>query len=223
LKRYFDPRVFDAIERNPKLLDLQGRTLTIVFWDIRNFSALCEALKANPLLISNFLRDYFKITSDVIFKHYGVLDKFIGDGVMALFGALNSKDDGGKQDSGRAVQAAVELKNCFNKLLKKWTEQWSLYTPHKIDIGLACGIHTGEALVGNVGTETRDQFTALGSHVNFAQRVLSRAAKDQILVSATTNARVRRMFKVRRVTTLDDVKNIPGKFDIFEVLEHAKS
>lgn len=219
LKRYFDPKVFGAIDRNPGLLNLQSKTLTVVFWDIRGFSALCETLKAHPLLIAGFLREYFKVASEVIFKHQGVLDKFVGDGVMSLFGAINSKDPEGRQDAINAARASVEMKGCFEQVLKSWMEQWVLYTPQTIDIGLGCGIHTGETLVGNVGTENRDHFTALGPHVNFAQRIESRASKGQILISASTKARISDHFELKKIDTISHVKNIPGSFDIYEVIK----
>jgi len=115
LKRYFDPKVFGAIDRNPELLNLQSKTLTVVFWDIRGFSALSEILKAHPILIAGFLREYFKVASEVIFRHQGVLDKFVGDGVMALFGAINGKGPEGRQDAINAARAAVEMKGCFEQ------------------------------------------------------------------------------------------------------------
>jgi class 3 adenylate cyclase/ActR/RegA family two-component response regulator len=219
LKRYFDPKVFGAIEQSPELLNIQSRTLTVVFWDIRGFSALCETLKAHPILIAGFLREYFQVASDVIFKHQGVLDKFVGDGVMALFGAINGKDTEGRQDAINAAKAAIEMKVCFEQVLKNWMEQWALYTPQTIDIGLGCGVHTGETLVGNVGTENRDHFTALGPHVNFAKRIESRAIKEQILISASTKARIVDHFELTKVDTISDVKNIPGIFDIFEIVK----
>lgn len=222
LKRYFDPKVFGVIDKNPKLLDIQNKTLTIVFWDIRNFSSLCEILKAHPTLIAGFLKEYFKVASDTIFKHQGVLDKFIGDGVMALFGALNGKDKEGHQDATNAVKAAIEMRECFDQVLKNWMDQWVLYTPQKIDIGLGCGIHTGETLVGNVGPECRDQYTALGPHVNFAQRIESKATKRQVLISASTKARISDHFELNRIYTINDVKNIPGEFEIFEVIKPKK-
>ena len=219
LKRYFDPKVFGAIERNPELLNIQSRTLTVVFWDIRGFSTLCEILKAHPTLIAGFLREYFKVASEIIFRHQGVLDKFIGDSVMALFGAINGKDPDGRQDAISAIKAAIEMKECFLQVLSNWMERWILYAPQQIDIGLGCGIHTGETLVGNVGTETRNHFTALGPHVNFAQRIESIAGKEQILVSASTKARVSDHFELKKINTVNDVKNIPGSFDIFEVIK----
>ncbi|MBI4651306.1 adenylate/guanylate cyclase domain-containing protein [Candidatus Desantisbacteria bacterium] len=195
------------------------RCSTVVFWDIRGFSALCEILKAHPTLIAGFLREYFKVASEVIFKHQGVLDKFIGDGVMALFGAINGKDPEGRHEAINATKAAIEMKDCFSQVLKSWMEQWVLYTPQTIDIGLGCGIHTGETLVGNVGTENRDHFTALGPHVNFAQRIESRANKGKILISASTKARISEHFELKNIDTINDVKNISGNFDIFEVVK----
>lgn len=77
-------------------------------------------------------------------------------------------------------------------------------------------------LVGNVGTESRDQFTALGPHVNFAQRIESKANKGQILVSASTKARTSDHFEFNKIYTINDVKHIPGEFDIFEVIKPKK-
>ncbi len=222
MKRYFDPKVFGMIEEKPDLLKIQSRTLSIVFWDIRGFSSLCEILKEYPTLISSFLREYFEVCSEVIFEHGGVLDKFIGDAVMALFGAFNSKENRGKDDAINAVKSAIAVKRSFNKILNVWIKEWQLYTAHKIDIGLGCGIHTGKTLVGNVGTKSRDQFTALGPHVNFAQRIESRAKKKQILVSATTKARIDGNFELKKIDTFRDVKNISGEFEIFEVIKLKK-
>ena len=217
LRKYFDPKVFNVIEKDPSLLSVRRRMLTIVFWDIRGFSRLSEILKAHPDLIAGFLRDYFEAAARVIFTHNGVLDKFIGDGVMALFGVLNHKDDQGKVDAVSAVKAAIDLRIKFNKLVKKWMEQWRLYVPDKIEIGLGCGIHTGEVLVGNVGTEFRDQFTALGPHVNFTSRIESRSKASQILISQSTEARVRGAVKIVRDSEISEIKNIPGTFVLYEV------
>ncbi len=217
LGRYFDPKVFETIEKNPDLLNISSRTLTVCFWDIRGFSLLCEVLKAHPTLLSGFLREYFQIAADAVFQHHGVLDKFIGDGVMGLFGALNHRDPEGRQDATNAVNAAIALRLKFSELMNKWTDQWKLYTPQSIEIGLGCGMHTGEALVGNVGTETRDQYTALGPHVNFAQRLESRAKKGQILLSASTEIRVTGKFVTEDAGVINDVKNVPGEFRIFSV------
>jgi class 3 adenylate cyclase/CheY-like chemotaxis protein len=222
LRRYFDPRVFEVIEKQPSLLPIQLRTVTICFWDIRGFSLMCEILKAHPTLIAGFLRDYCDAAAAVIFKHSGVLDKFIGDGVMALFGVLHNGSEEGRLDALGAVRAACELRVNFEAILSRWVKQWKLYTPHKIEIGLACGIHTGEALVGNVGTDFRDQFTALGPNVNLASRIEARAKARQILISQTTEARVKDKAKLEAAGEISDIKNIPGTFSLFSVLESTQ-
>ena len=220
LGRYFDPKVFETIEKQPSLLLIQLRTVTVCFWDIRGFSLMCEILKAHPTLIAGFLRDYCDAAATIIFKHSGVLDKFIGDGVMALFGVLNEGGNGGgRMDALQAVSAACDFRSCFDSILNRWLEEWKLYTPQRIEIGLACGIHTGEALVGNVGTESRDQFTALGPHVNFASRIEARAKSRQILVSQSTEARIKDKARLEAAGEISDIKNIPGTFSLFSVIE----
>jgi class 3 adenylate cyclase len=210
------------IEKQPSLLAIQLRTITICFWDIRGFSLLCEILKAHPELIAGFLREYCELAATTIFDHSGVLDKFIGDGVMALFGVLPPASDEGSKDAVLAIKAACALNLKFDKLVAKWTEEWKLYTPQAIEIGLGCGIHTGEALVGNVGTDFRDQFTALGPNVNFASRIESRSLAGQILISQSTEARVKDFVQLVPAGELTDIKNIAGKFNIFSVSGEAQ-
>ena len=217
LRRYFDPKVFATIERDPSVLAVKQRTITICFWDIRGFSELCEILKAHPPLIADFLREYCEIAAQTIFEHGGLLDKFIGDGVMALFGVLNHKDDNGTADALASVRAAIELRTRFQTLHEQWMEKWSLYSAPKIEIGLGCGIHTGQALVGNVGTSFRDQFTALGPEVNLASRIEARAHAGQILLSRPTQARVKSAITTIQTGEIEDVKNIHGTFELFSV------
>lgn len=218
LRRYFDPAVFSRIERDPAALALRERLVTIVFWDIRGFSLLCESLKAEPALISDFLAEYFEVGARTVFENSGLLDKFIGDGVMALFGVLNGKSDDGKSDALAAMRAATDFRHRFDELRRRWVTQWEKFTPQKIDVGLGCGIHTGSALVGNVGSPTRDQFTALGPNVNLCSRIEARAGSGQILVTQTTESRVRGDVKLSPAGEIQDVKNIPGVFRLFSVV-----
>lgn len=218
LRRYFDPKVFDVIEKDPSFLSLSAKTVTIAFWDIRGFSRLCESLKAYPMLISGFLKDYCEIGARTIFLHNGVLDKFIGDGIMALFGVLGQNEDEGKADALSATKAAIDLRPEFEHVVEKWMERWVLHVPDRIDIGIGCGIHTGDVLVGNVGTEFRDQYTALGPHVNFASRIEARSKSGQIILSQSTEARVRSSVSVKDAGTIDNIKNIPGVFPLYEVV-----
>jgi class 3 adenylate cyclase len=218
LKRYFDPRVFDRLAGTPELLALRSQIVTICFWDIRGFSKLSESLGHHPTLVSDFLREYLDAAATAIFQHDGVLDKFMGDGVLGLFGALDAPADEGVSDAEHAVAAAESLRSSFRELLDNWLIRWAMYTPQVIDVGLGCGIHTGEVLVGNVGSGARDQFTVLGPHVNFAKRLEGRAGKGEILISAPTEARVRGKVETADAGILEGVKNIPGEFQIFSVV-----
>lgn len=217
LRRYFDPGVFSTIKQEPSLLDVRQRQVTIAFWDIRGFSRLCEILKAHPGLIADFLRDYCDVAARTIFEHNGLLDKFIGDGVMSLFGVLDHRGDDGKSEALAAVRAAQALRLRFKEVRERWMAKWELSTAHKIEIGLGCGVHTGEALVGNVGTEFRDQFTALGPQVNLASRIEGYSKEGEILISQTTATRIRDMVDLEFVESIDEFKNIDGKFNLFRV------
>jgi adenylate cyclase len=218
LKKYFDPQVFATVEENGELLNIQSRTVTIVFWDIRGFSKACEILKAHPQAIASFLKDYFEKASSIIFKYNGVLDKFIGDGIMALFGALNNIETDGVEDAKLAAKAALELKKEFDDLLSVWIERWGKYSAQSIEIGLGCGLHTGNCLVVNVGTEIRDQFTALGTDVNLASRIESRTTKGQILTSSTVHSRLRDFFNFETREVINDIKNISGDYQLYELI-----
>jgi adenylate cyclase len=214
LRRYFDPRIYETIQKEPNVLRLKNRTVTICFWDIRGFSLLCEVLKAHPELIAEFLKEYSQIAAKAIFHHGGILDKFIGDGVMALFGAFEPEASS-NESALHAIHAAIDFRQKFEGMLKKFVPEWSLFAAQDIEIGLGCGIHTGSALVGNVGTEFREQFTALGPNVNLCSRIEARAKPGQILVSQSVSTRVHGKVFLQPEEALSDIKNIPGKFQIF--------
>jgi adenylate cyclase len=223
LERYFDSMILGVVRNDPSLLEARPRRVTVVFWDIRGFSQLCEDLKEKPHLLEGFLLDYYNASAEVIFQHGGVLDKFIGDGVMALFGALADRTndsglEGLRKDATNAAEAALALRKRFNELMKAWTEKWRLaLIPKKLEGGLGCGIHTGEALVGSLGTRNRDQFTAIGAHVNLAARVQGLSKGGQILVTQTTRTILPEQYDLAEVDTVENIKGIQGKYVIFEL------
>lgn len=215
LRSFVDPTVYDIILRNPSYLAPKKRWITICFWDIRGFSRMCETLATCPQMIAGFIQEYCDIAADIIFKHQGILDKFIGDGVMALFGFLGDVQD---DDSAAiaAVETAKDLRAEFNGVVEKWAKMWRRHIAANIEIGLGCGIHTGEVTVGMVATKYRDQFTALGPPVNLASRIEARAKAGQILLSQTTAERVRSdKMPLYPAGEIDDMKNIPGTFQFF--------
>jgi adenylate cyclase len=203
---------FDEISKT------KDRVLTIVFWDICNFSQLSEYLKGNRNLLVEFLQEFYSRVTETIFKNGGSLDKFVGDGAMAIFGIV-SRDD--KVDAITAVLAALEMRQEFRQLLRKWLAIWRRHIPQKIDIDIRCGIHTGTVTYGNIGTLKNDQLTAVGADVNIASRLETKATPNKIVISTTTESRVRNEFQLKPMGSLD-LKNIGGAFTIFEVIGHKQ-
>jgi len=176
--RYVSAHILDKILLSEAPLKLEGerRKVTLLFSDIRQFTHIAETLP--PEEVVNLLNDYFERMIEVIFIHSGTLDKFIGDGIMAEFGA--PLDDLAQEE--HAIQTAIQMHVELIKLCKKWEQQ------KKPLIQIGVGIHTGEAVVGNIGSEKRIEYTAIGDAVNVAAR-LEQATKIlnvPILVSEST-------------------------------------
>ncbi|MCB1315745.1 MAG: GAF domain-containing protein [Leptospiraceae bacterium] len=140
------------------------QTISILFADIRNFSPLAEKLQ--PALLADLLNEFFEIMVDVVNKHDGVVDKFMGDSLMALFGVPDPRAD----DAARAVQCARHMQQSLTKLNRARAEQ------NRPSFEMGIGLHTGSAIVGNFGSRQRLDFTAIGDSVNLASR-LEKASK----------------------------------------------
>lgn len=179
LARYLSYQVAESVIREGRMPQLKGerRKITVMFLDIRNFTALSE--KIAPEKVVQLLNQCFEKLIDVVFKHKGTLDKFTGDGLMAIFGAPFDDD----QQELHAVSAALEMQDALKELRQKWQADDN---HHPIKVGI--GINTGFAIVGNIGSNQRMDYTAIGDAVNIAARLES-ATKDHqanILVSETT-------------------------------------
>ena len=148
--------------------------VTALFADIRNFTTLSES--STPELIVNLLNRYFSTVSEIIFRHGGTLDKYIGDGLMAMFGAPYV----GELDAVQAVRAAIEMQRAMNSFNER------LATENLPPITIGVGINTGPAIVGYIGSETRLDYTAIGDAVNTAARLESLALPGQIVISENT-------------------------------------
>jgi class 3 adenylate cyclase/plastocyanin len=220
LEKYVDPVVLEQI-RDPELVTLQNKILTIVFWDISGFSILCEKLKSHKELIAEFLREYFSEAAVIIQKHKGVLDKFIGDGIMAFFGYKDTDvNDNGKKGAISAVKAAMELRNFFDEMKLDWINLWITRTgEQEISTDLRCGMNTGNVLVGLILTEVRDQFTTIGSNVNLASRLESVANKDQIIVSQSTKLRIEDQFNLKTIPIEIPIKGFENISGCYEVID----
>jgi class 3 adenylate cyclase/plastocyanin len=220
LEKYVDPVVLEQI-RDPELVTMQNKILTIVFWDLSGFSVLCEKLKSHKELIVEFLREYFSEAAMIIQKHKGVLDKFMGDGIMAFFGYKDTDaNDNGRKGAISAVKAAIELRNFFDEMKLEWINLWITKTDQQvISTDLRCGMNTGNVLVGLILTDVRDQFTTIGSNVNLASRLESVANKDQIIVSPATKIRIKDQFSLRTIPIERPIKGFENISECYEIID----
>src|SRR5271154_4763517 len=203
LERFLSPGVAQKIAAEAADIQLRGETqaLTVLFADIRGFTSMAE--KMTPEETVEILNDFFNAMSDRIFSHEGTLDKFLGDGLMCLFGAPLSKG----ADAINAVRTAVEMQQTLQLLNKDFEKP--------LHMGL--GINTGRAVVGYMVATRRMDYTAIGDVVNVASRLCAVAAPDQILVSAATQAEFGNELPTRRLEPVR-VKGKSEPIQIFEVL-----
>jgi adenylate cyclase len=145
-----------------------------LFADIRGFTRISE--HAQPERIVSLLNRYFSAMTDIIFAHGGTLDKYLGDGLMALFGAPTATPD----DANNAINAAVAMQRRILGINLELREEG---LP---EIGVGMGLHTGEVIVGYIGSERRSEYTAIGDTVNTASRLESNALGGEILISDAT-------------------------------------
>ncbi|MDY6862978.1 MAG: adenylate/guanylate cyclase domain-containing protein [Thermodesulfobacteriota bacterium] len=209
-QRYVPQEVVDEIlkVKTQTLINGELRNVTILFSDIRSFTSLSEEL--NPEILVSMLNDYFKEMVDIIFKYNGILDKFIGDGIMAVFGAPHSYGN----DPLNAVKSAIEM----IKTLEKVNLQNKMKGLNPLNIGI--GIHTGDAIVGNIGSEKRMEYTVVGDTVNTASRIeLQSATKNNtILISENTYKYVKAYCKVSEWDYIY-LKGKAEKIKLFEVID----
>ncbi len=174
--RFLPEYVVKQILENPDSFKLGGvnQTLTVLFADIRGFTRLSE--HAAPERVVQLLNNYFTAMSDIIFAHGGTLDKYLGDGLMALFGAPTASPD----DACNAVSAAVAMQRKMEDINAQ------LRVERLTEIAIGIGLHTGVATVGYIGSERRSEYTAIGDTVNLAARLEQNALPGQIILSDAT-------------------------------------
>ena len=204
--RFMPEYVVKQLLENPDSFRLGGanQTITVLFADIRGFTAISE--KENPEDVVRLLNHYFTAMSEIIFEHGGTLDKYIGDGLMALFGAPTATPE----DARNALNAAVAMQRELIKLKHEMPEDGFA----KIAVGI--GLHTGVATIGYIGSERRSEYTAIGDTVNLASRLESNTVGGQILISEATAKAAGNIFPLTRRDPLT-VKNRQQPVDLFEV------
>ena len=204
LQRQIDSAVIEYLS-NPHAPSIQNKILTIVFWDISHFSNLSEKLKQYPELIAMFLNEYLAMAIPIIHEYGGVVDKIMGDGLLAYFGFTEHRDDE-SYGAINAIFAALKLKKSFRTVKRNWKDVWKAIINYDIDVDIKCGINTGNVLVGLTGSTERDQFSVIGTHVNLASRLEGKAQNDQVIISSYTLAKIKGKFDVETIRITGDEK-----------------
>jgi adenylate cyclase len=207
--RYVSRDVYKQLLEHPELAELGGkrRDMTVLFSDIRGFTAVTE--KGEPDALVAQLNEYFSKMVDVVFRHHGTVDKFVGDMVMALFGAPVDDAD----HAEHAVAAAVDMVGELAELNRKWAAEGKA----QLDIGV--GVNSGDMIAGNIGSSSIMSYTVIGDNVNLGSRLesLNKDYRTRIIISGATRDRIRGTYTVR---PLGDVvvkgKTVPVA--IFEVI-----
>ena len=207
LGQYVDREVADQIVQQEESLSGQKRVVSVFFTDIRDYTTLCEG--SPPEKVVGILNELFAMMTQVISRHHGMINDFIGDAVMAVFGATKNNPDHAMD----AVETALEVQEGLARLNEEWKNRG--YQPIRIGVG----IHTGEVIAGIIGSEGRKKFTFTGDTVNTASRVegLNKEFSTGTLITRETLEAVNEKFNVRRCGEVK-VKGRDKPVEVFEVL-----
>lgn len=222
LARYLDPVVLETFGK-PHSDILKNMILTVVFWDISGFSKLCEQLDNQPHLIIGFLGEFFNQANITIHNYSGILDKFVGDGILGIFGYQDEifEENDNVDSLVSAISCAIELDKLFENIKKEWIEIWHTeFGLYVNDIQLKCAIHIGNVLVGKIITQQRDQFTVLGTTVNFASRLVDRAANKRIVVSKEVEHKLQNKYQFKKIIVdpQDKIKSFEHVQEYYQLL-----
>jgi len=184
----------------------ERQELTVLYSDIRGSTRLAECTE--PELLVGFINDYLGKMSSLILKYEGTLDKFVGDEVMALFGAPFPQAD----HALRAVRVALEMQIGHQDVVERWQERGVDAAP----IGI--GIATGELIVGEMGSSQRTDYTVIGRAANLGARICSAAQPGQVLISQATYEQVIGRVDAKPIRGLE-FKGVSGEVIVYEVTQ----
>ena len=191
LGRFLSPAVVEVIMGSAKDLELGGqmKPVTTLFCDVRSFTPLAERLPAEELI--GLLNEHFTAMTEIIFRYNGTLDKFVGDEVMALFGAPFAAGN----DPEQAIRAALAMQERNSELNKRRREN------NRPEIHIGIGIDTGDVVAGLIGSLDRMDYTVLGDHVNTASRLCSVARSGEVIVGRATYEAAKLFFDAESIGT----------------------
>ncbi|MEA5470524.1 response regulator [Spirulina sp. 06S082] len=183
LQRFLPPEMVQKAARGEMTLGLEPepRLITILFSDIVGFTKLSNQLESQG--IARVLNEYLQVMTEVVFEYGGTVDKFMGDAIIALFGA--PQDLSPEEQVRRSIGTAKEMYRVLDELNDRWRKQGIIGVNNVPPVQFRCGIHQGKAVVGMFGSQHRSDYTAIGPSVNIASRLQEAATPSKILVSAT--------------------------------------
>ncbi len=207
-ERYFTPQLAARIAGSTETMSLGGhrQPVVVLFSDIRGFTSIAESLP--PVEMATQLNEYFGAMVECVFAHEGALDKFIGDALMAYWGAPEPHVD----DAVRAVRAAQDMRAAVARLNARWRAEGR----PELHAGIA--VHSGEAFVGNIGSPQRLEFTLIGDTVNVTNKLCSVACADEVLVTDAVRDALPPEVVTRDRPDVVPVRRIGGELRIWEVL-----
>jgi len=208
-RRYVSDHVLQEVMNDPSSIQLKGerREVTVVFIDIRQFTRITSRL--GPERLVSFLNEAFELITARLLEQGATVDKYVGDGILAYTGAPIPSDD----HASRAVAAAIAIQRSVDDRNRKAEALDPTYV--RLEIGI--GIHTGEVVVGNIGSERKMDFTAIGEPVNAASRLQELAGPRQILITGEVSARLGAGVHTRYIGP-HELKGIEHGFDVYEVI-----
>ena len=222
--RYLSNEVVEELLGSPEGLKMSGenREVTFLVSDLRGFSSLSSSL--SPDNVIPILNRYFERMVEIIARHSGTVDELQGDGILVFFGAPLV----GSHDQERAIACAIEMQNAMEELN---SDQQRLNLP---ELSMGIGINSGEVIVGNIGSEKRAKYGAIGTPINTAFRIESHTVGGQILISPSTYEKVRSLVRVRgtmevqfkgidQPVTLYDVSGMGGEYQVAMIEKTTES
>lgn len=207
-KQYVTPEVVEVLLRDPGKLTLGGekKNVTILFTDIRNFTRLSEQIP--PETVVELLNAYFDAMLEIVYRHGGILDKYLGDGMMVIFGAPVEDEN----SALHALRCALEMQ----KASIEFSRSRRAAGMATID-GIGIALNTGEVVVGNIGSHKHKEYTIIGDNVNLTARIVAIALVNQVLISENTYRILSGVVEVRKQETVK-LKGKSSPVNIYEIV-----